>query len=236
MTPQGTLVDVTIGRRNIEGGPRTSDYEHKNFRGVFGFKGGWGDAWTYDVYGSFYDTSLFQSNGGYLSDTKAQDALLVVQGPNGPQCLSGNSGCVPYNIWTQGGVSAAQVASLATLGTAQGTVTERIFNANATGELGKYGVQTPWAAHGLAVNLGAEHRSDALAYNPDSEELANDLAASAAQVPRSTAPITSGGVHRSTGATDRAEARVEQLTLGAAYDVRITAMREGVNTYEFDLQ
>ena len=37
VTPLGTLVDVTIGRRNIEGGPRTSDYEHKNFRGVFGF-------------------------------------------------------------------------------------------------------------------------------------------------------------------------------------------------------
>ena len=237
VTPQGTLVDVTIGRRNIEGGPRTSDYEHKNFRGVFGLKGGWGDAWTYDVYGSFYDTSLFQSNGGYLSYTKAQDALLVVQGPNGPQCLSGNSGCVPYNIWTQGAVSAAQAASLATLGTAQGTVTERIFNANATGDLGKYGVQTPWAAHGLAVNFGAEHRSDALAYNPDSEELANDLAGFGG-----AGTAIDGAYHVQ---EEFIEARAplierrpgfEQLTLGAAYRHSNYSNAGGVNTYKFDVQ
>src|SRR5438270_14014172 len=32
-------VPIVIGRRNIEGGPRSSDYEHSNYRMVLGIKG-----------------------------------------------------------------------------------------------------------------------------------------------------------------------------------------------------
>jgi outer membrane receptor protein involved in Fe transport len=39
-------VNVRIGRRNVEGGGRISDYEHTNYRPVFGFKGDFADAWS----------------------------------------------------------------------------------------------------------------------------------------------------------------------------------------------
>ncbi len=46
--------DVSIGRRNIEGGGRTSIYQHQNFRFVIGTKGDVIDGWNYDLYASYY--------------------------------------------------------------------------------------------------------------------------------------------------------------------------------------
>lgn len=59
--------NVEIGRRNIEGGGRFSDYEHENDRAVLGTKGNFLDAWSYDVYGQYYYTTFFNSNDKYLN-------------------------------------------------------------------------------------------------------------------------------------------------------------------------
>ena len=59
----GALVPVQLGRRNIEGGPRTADFEHENYRIVLGLRGDLGDAWHYDGYGSYYYTSLYTAVG-----------------------------------------------------------------------------------------------------------------------------------------------------------------------------
>jgi iron complex outermembrane receptor protein len=234
-----TAVDLLIGRRNLEGGPRTAQFEHNNYRAVFGFKGEAGDAWTYDVYGSYYYTSLFQSQGGFLSWNKLQNALLVVTDPatGAPKCQTG-AACIPWNIWTEGGVTAAQAASLAALGTSQGTVVERIVYASATGKLGQYGITSPFATHGIAINIGAEHRSDKLEYNPDQEELANDLAGFAG-----AGTAVNGGYHvqeefielRAPLAEQQPWA--EQLTAGAAFRHSSYSTAAGaVNTYKFDVQ
>jgi iron complex outermembrane receptor protein len=234
-----TAVDISIGRRNLEGGPRTAQFEHNNYRAVFGFKGEAGDAWTYDVYGSYYYTSLFQSQGGFLSWNKIQNALLVVTDPatGAPQCQTG-SACIPWNIWTQGGVTAAQAASLVALGTSQGSVVERIVSASATGQLGKYGITSPFANHGIAFNIGAEHRSDRLDYAPDQEELANDLAGFGG-----AGTAINGGYHvqeefielRAPLAEQQPWA--EQLTVGAAFRHSSYSTAAGaVNTYKFDVQ
>ena len=235
-----TAVDLAIGRRNIEGGPRTADYEHNNYRAVFGFKGAVGDAWTYDAYGSYYYTSLFQSNGGYLSWNKLQAALLVVTNPTtgAPQCQSGVSGCIPWNIWTQGAVTPAQAAAVATAGTSQGTVSERIVSANATGQLGKYGITSPLAGDGIAINIGAEHRADELQYSPDQESLANDLAGFGG-----AGTAINGGYHvqeeffELRAPIAQKQAWAEQLSVGAAFRHSDYSTSAGsANTYKFDVQ
>jgi len=234
-----TAVDIFLGRRNIEGGPRTAQFEHNNYRAVFGLKGEAGDAWTYDVYGSYYYTSLFQSQGGFLSWNKVQNALLVVTDPTtgAPKCMTG-SACIPWNIWTEGGVTPEQAASLVALGTSQGSVVERIVSASATGELGKYGITSPFATHGIAVNIGAEHRSDKLEYTPDQEELSNDLAGFGG-----AGTAINGGYHvqeefielRAPLAEQQPWA--EQLTAGAAFRHSSYSTAAGsVNTYKFDVQ
>lgn len=175
--------DVRIGRRNIEGGGRATDFEHENYRAVLGTRGDFGDAWTYDAYGQFYYTTFFNSNQKYLSFTGIDSALQVTGTAANPRCISGG-GCVPYNIWSDGGVTQAQVQSLYLLGTAEGTSTLRTLHAEVTGQLGKYGIISPWATDGAAVDVGYEHRNDREFFQPDAAEQSGNLSGfGAASVP-----------------------------------------------------
>lgn len=178
--PGSASADLRIGRRNVEGAGRISDFEHQNYRAVFGAKGDLGNVWHYDAYGQYYYSTLFNANSNFLNFQSITNALQVTSGPNGPVCVSGGS-CVPYNIFnTTGngglvqsvtqGVTQAALDYLYVSGTAYGTVTERTAHVDITGELGKYGVQLPTANQGIAVNVGYEHRNDNVNFNPDSGE------------------------------------------------------------------
>jgi len=170
----GASKDLLIGRRNIEGGGRNTFYEHQNYRGVFGVKGAIAGSWKYDLYGSYYYTSFNEAKENYLSVSKLQNALQVVQGPNGPVCISGGS-CVPYNIFQNGGVTDAALAYLDITGTSRGSLTERIIEGTVTGDLGDYGVKSPWAKDGVGVAFGFHQRRTHLDFSPDAAQLSGDL-------------------------------------------------------------
>jgi iron complex outermembrane recepter protein len=161
--------NLTIGRRNIEGGGRTSDYEHTNYRPVFGAKGTFAESWNYDVYGQYYYTTFFNSNDKYLSFQSITNALQVTGTAAAPTCVSGPP-CVPYNIFSDGGVTQQQLNYLYLTGTGQGTSTLRTLHAEVTGKLGDYGITSPLATEGLGINIGFEHRNDHEFFQPDSAE------------------------------------------------------------------
>jgi iron complex outermembrane recepter protein len=173
---KGNSADVQIGRRNLEGGGRQAFYEHNNFRLVVGANGEVIDGWTYDLYGSYYYVTTFQSNANYISYGNADAALQVTTNPatGAPVCISGGT-CVPWNIFKTGGVTPAQLAYLETPGTASGLNTEQIAHIDFTGDLGKYGLQLPSAKDGVGINFGAEHRKDTVAFNPDAAEASGQL-------------------------------------------------------------
>lgn len=173
--PGSVVVPVDIGRRNVEGGGRLSYYEHTNFRVVYGLQGDLFKGFTYNAYGQYYYTTLFNSNLNYLNFQSINNALLVTGTAAAPTCISGPP-CVPYNIWNQGGLTAAQLAYLYSPGTAYGTNEEEIAHADFTGDLGEYHVESPWAHEAVGVNLGMEHRLEALSFAPDGEELSGNLA------------------------------------------------------------
>lgn len=172
--PATDNVDLTIGRRNIEGGPRQSFYEHQNYRIVVGSRGVISDPWRYDVYASYYYTTLYQSNDNYLSLARVQNGLQVVNANGTPRCISGGA-CVPFNIFTEGGVTPQQVAYLNSSGSQYGSTRESIIEANITGDLGKYGIKSPWADDGVGVAIGAHYRRDHLSFRPDEASLSGDL-------------------------------------------------------------
>ena len=173
---KGNSADVEIGRRNIEGGGRTSVYEHNNIRVVIGTQGDVVDGWTYDVYGSYYYVTTFQSNTDYLDYSKADNALQVTTNAAGqPVCISGGQ-CVPWNLFTTGGVTPAALSYLQTPGTAYGNNTEQVAHLDFTGDLGKYGLTVPWANDSAAINLGYEHRMDSVTFSPDGAETSGALA------------------------------------------------------------
>ena len=172
--PGSASSDVRIGRRNIEGGGRSSDYEHSNYRAVVGAKGNFADAWNYDAYAQYYYVNFFNSNNKYLNFQSIDNALQVTGTAQSPVCISG-APCVPYNIFQDGGVTGNQLNYLYLTGTAYGTDTLRTLHADVTGELGKYGIKLPSAHDGLAVNIGVEHRSEHVTFEPDSGELSGLL-------------------------------------------------------------
>ena len=169
--PGSALVQVRIGRRNVEGGDRYIDFEHTNYRTVLGTRGDFADAWTYDFYGQYFYTSFFDSNQKYLSYEGITNALQVTGTAANPTCINTNArGCVPYNIFSDGGVTQAALNYLYQLGTAEGASTLRTLHGEVTGKLGQYGITSPLATEGVGVNVGAEYRNDHEYLQPDSAE------------------------------------------------------------------
>jgi outer membrane receptor protein involved in Fe transport len=168
--PGSADAQVNIGRRNIEGGARYTDFEHTNYRTVFGAKGDFADAWSYDAYGQYFYTAFFDSNQKYLNFQSITNALLVSGTAAHPTCIGAPQGCVPYNIFSDGGVTQQQLTYLYELGTARGASTLRTLHADITGRLGEYGVKSPLAAQGVGVNIGFEHRNDHELLQPDAAE------------------------------------------------------------------
>jgi iron complex outermembrane recepter protein len=168
--PGSAAVQVRIGRRNVEGGERFTDFEHTNYRAVFGAAGEFADAWNYDAYGQYFYTQFSDSNQKYLSYAGITNALQVTGTAANPTCIGSAHGCVPYNIFMDGGVSQAALDYLYQLGTAQGASTLRTLHADVTGRLGTYGVKSPASHDGVDINVGFEHRNDHEFLQPDSAE------------------------------------------------------------------
>ncbi len=175
--PGSQLAQIRIGRRNVEGGFRESDYQHDNYRALLGSKGSIGDAWNYDAYFQYYYVTFYNSNQKYLSYENIGNALIATGTAANPRCVNQNAiGCVPYNLWKEGAVTQDQLNYLYVLGTADGNSALRTFHGDITGQLGQYGVRSPLADDGIAVNLGVEHRNERQVYVPDAAQLSGLLA------------------------------------------------------------
>ena len=236
--PGSSTVQVRIGRRNVEGGDRFIDFEHTNYRAVFGSKGTFANSWSYDLYGQYFYTSFSDSNKKYLSYEGIGNALLVTGTASNPTCISGGTrGCVPYNIFSDGGVTQAALNYLYLLGTATGSETLRTLHADVTGKLGDYGIISPLATEGVGVNVGFEHRNDREVLRPDAAEESQLLSGFGSAV----APIDAGlSVNeefielRAPLVQDKAGAKELLFDTGYRHSDYSTAGK--TNTYKFEVQ
>lgn len=172
--------NVLIGRRNVEGGGRQDDLRHTSYRGVVGVKGEIAKGWNYDVFGQ-YGTVVFAET--YMNDfsiTRGQRALQVVNVGGVPTCKSVVDGsdpnCVPYNIWSAGGVTPEALNYLQTPGFQRGDTQQSVMGATLSGDLGQYGVKLPTANEGLGIAVGAEYRQESLTLRTDQAFTTGDLA------------------------------------------------------------
>ena len=235
--PGSTTVQVRIGRRNIEGGDRYIDFEHTNYRAVFGAKGDFANAWSYDVYGQYFYTAFSDSNQKYLSYAGITNALLVTGTAANPKCISGAVGCVPYDIFRDGGVTQAALDYLYQLGTAQGASQLRTLHADVTGKLADYGIQSPLAGEGVGVNVGFEHRNDHEMLQPDSAEESGLLSGFGSAV----APIDAGISVKEEFLEVRApliqdKAGAKELLFDTGYRRSDYSTAGVTNTYKFEVQ
>jgi iron complex outermembrane recepter protein len=177
-SPNGDI-QLVMARRNVEGGPREDSYAHTTWRGVFGFKGDINTDWTYDTSLTYSVVRVTDFHNNDTSSRLMQDALLAVRDPTTGQivCRSGNSGCVPWNIFNPAGPSAAlAVPYFSVPGELQGFGSEQIWTTFVDGDLTHAGVKLPTADDGLKLVLGTEYRQESISFSPDAELIQADLA------------------------------------------------------------
>lgn len=172
-------VELTVNKRNVEGGGRQQDLGHTSYRTAIGFRGDISSAWKYDTYFQYSETQMSNIYNNDFSISRTGRALNVVpDGAGGATCASVVDGsdlnCVPYNIWALGAIDAAQLNYLQIPLLQRGQVDERIANASFTGDLGEYGFKMPGSETGVIVAVGAEWRDQKSDFRPDASYIAND--------------------------------------------------------------
>ena len=174
--------DVTIQRRNVEGGGRQDDLGLTSYRGVVGIKGSFLDGnWNYDVSGQ-YGTVLFSETYQNDFSIAAHQTARSTWSPtaNGPACRSVVDGtdptCVPWNIWSIGGVTPEALDYVATPGFQRGDTTQTVVTASLSSDLGNYGIKLPTAKDGIGIAFGAEYREEGLNFETDTAFTTGDLA------------------------------------------------------------
>lgn len=174
----GNDVDMYIGRRNVEGGGRQDDLNYQSFRMVGGLRGPVNDFWNYDAYLQYSRVRLARTYLNDFSVTRLNRALDVVDDGGVPTCRSVVDGtdpnCVPYDIFSIGGVSQDALDYLQTPLMQTGFTTQQVASLVFTGDLGGYGMMSPWASRGVGVAVGAEYRRDELSSTTDNSFATGD--------------------------------------------------------------
>jgi iron complex outermembrane recepter protein len=159
--------DLFIARRNVEGGGRNDKLQHTNWRLLAGVRGDISETWRYDAYGmrAQVDAPSVYENDFLVS--RVEDALDVVGTPGDPstwQCRSGNTGCVPWNVFSIGGVTQEAVDYLAVPYMYNSGTTTKMLGATLTGD---FGFKFPSATEPVEVAIGGELREESLFVTPD---------------------------------------------------------------------
>jgi iron complex outermembrane receptor protein len=155
----GDQFGTYIGKRNVEGGPRTSIIQHDSFRIVLGTNGELSDDWTYDA---SIQVGSATSADISINDLSRPNVIEAISG-DGKDCAT-IAGCIPYEVFTYEGVTKEQADGLTAVGQSVAFSDQFIFSAYASGELD---LIVPSADTPIAVVIGVEYREEDYEYVPD---------------------------------------------------------------------
>jgi outer membrane receptor protein involved in Fe transport len=182
---------LLIALRNIEGGSIEDILEHKSIRLLGGFKGELGRGVSYDASYLFGRVSLDRQYRNNLSISRMTKALDVVSDPStgvpicrsaliaralGASATGADANCLPWDIFAIGQVTPQSTAYLSIPPSMSGSFTERVGNVNATIQLDRWGIGSPWTDESSAINVGSEFRKDTVEFDPDAFTQAGDIA------------------------------------------------------------
>jgi len=182
----GTVANVEISRRNVEGGGREADIRHTSFREVIGAKGQVATHWDYDAYFQYSQVNFQQAYKRDWSISRIARSLDVVSHPatGAPVCLSALNGsdptCVPFNLWVLNGVTNEARAYVEVPAFQRALTTQQIIGTTASANLGDYGLRIPNTKGAVEVVLGFERRTEKLDFEADQQFL--DLAGQGAPI------------------------------------------------------
>ncbi len=169
-------IEYTLSRT-----PTLARFRRNTYQGVMGVKGDLSSSWDYDAYIQYGRASIKETRSETYSRTRIANALNVVSVGGVPTCVSRVNGsdpsCVPLDIFVANGAGITDAARqyISGIARAEGFTSELVGNASVSGDLGGWGIRSPFSAEGPQVAIGAEYRKDKLSYQPDSVYRSGDL-------------------------------------------------------------
>ncbi|MDO4710091.1 MAG: TonB-dependent receptor [Pseudomonadota bacterium] len=166
---QALPLQLRVGKRNVEGGPRHFAHSTSSWRIVGGVEGDINQDWGYNasyVFGRTENTET--ARGDFLSD-RVEAALLG--------CPAGSfSGCIPYNVWQPGKVTVEAAKALEGVGMSRTSTSMAVLNGYVSGNLG-FGFAS--AQHDpVKLVVGYEWRKESYDYAADSNMAAGNFTGS----------------------------------------------------------
>lgn len=142
---------IYVGKRNVEGGPRISKLESTSFRTVVGMRGDINQDWSYDASYTYGRTTSNEASINDFLIERLGDALLQCREDSAPDS------CIPYNVWTPGGVTETAANALSGTGLRKGVTEIETLGAYVTGMLP---FTLPTASSPVSLVAGLEVRED----------------------------------------------------------------------------
>lgn len=180
--PGGDTVTSSI-RYRFASAPRNSEITHTDYKIDIGARGDLGQGWHYDAYLQYGTSNLDDYTSNYASDINLQNALNVVTVNGVNRCVTSDTRCQPLDIFsslgrnfTPGALNYVLVPAFTT-----GKAVEQVAHADISGDLGQYGVKSPFAGEGLGVALGTEYRREFIQTRYDTEQQQGDLSGGGGQ-------------------------------------------------------
>jgi len=227
-----------LGRRDIEGGNRIDDLRHTSYRLVVGGKGDLGHGWSYDLYGQFGETVYQENYQNEWSKQRLENGLDV--NPVTGNCVSADLGidtkCVPIDLFHGfGAVTPNQLKYIVAQGFKEGFTEEQVVSGSITGDLGEWGIQSPWSKSPVSIALGSEYRQEQLKLDTSRDFQINDLygqGAATLPVPKSGFNVTEGfGEVQIPVVQD--QQFFQSLTLNAGYRYSDYSSAGAVSSYKY---
>lgn len=211
---------LAVLKRTVELGPRLADLRHTDYRIVVGTRGDLGKGWTYDASAQRGEV-IYQSGVlNYVNVTNAQAALNTIVDGNGNAACAPDApaGCVPLDLFQAGAITPQQANFIRANGYTQANVVEQVVHGSVVGDLGTYGIISPFAKTSVQTALGVEYRTEALDYRPDALVATGNLGGAGGE-----SPAVSGQyqVHEAFGELQvplvEDAPLIKQLTIDGAY-------------------
>ncbi|MFT3754584.1 MAG: TonB-dependent receptor [Pseudoxanthomonas sp.] len=170
---------VTLYKRNVEGGPRIHLSDDTTYRIVTGVRGSFlGTSWSYDASATFGRTKTIDIGKNDFLNSRIASAAL---GCDASSIYGTFSGCVPYDIWTDN-ISKESADAMAGTSFSIYKTDYKAFSVEANGNLG-WGFPSAGGEE-ISLAVGLERRSYSYYTEYDGDSAAGNFAgAGAASLP-----------------------------------------------------
>lgn len=153
--PNYREVTIQFGRRFVEAGPRVQAFTTDSFQFTTGLRGDLSETWSWDVSGTYGESTQVQVRTGWGLASRLQQSLRSFNTTN---CAVTTGGCVPINLFGAAGTLGQGAVDFVTQAATSQTLNTTLANVigSVNGDLGAF--KSPWAENPIGVAFGAEYR------------------------------------------------------------------------------